>query len=328
MTTKINPVFLTLPFAKSDWRLALFQLINTLVPYTALWALAAWEIRVNIFLTILTSIIASGFYIRIFIIFHDCGHGSFSPSKYFNNLLGFILGMLFFVPYRHWTYEHALHHSTSGNLDHRGRGDVWTMTLSEYHAASLWLQQGYRLYRSPITMILADMVLGFIILFRLPQTGKTPDSRWSIFVTNIALVIFWGSLVLWLGIVKVVIVQGTIFVVGSSVGIFLFFVQHTFEGVYWARDEEWDFHRSAMEGTSFFNLPRILHFFTGHIGYHHIHHLNPKVPNYHLRNAHLSHPIFLIAKYLTIKESFRTFYFKLWNEKEACLCSFPENNDE
>ena len=324
MTTSVDPIALIRPFAQSDWQLAVIQLVNTLIPYGLLWVLAAWTLKVSLLLTLLICMIAAGFYVRIFILFHDCGHGSFTPSKRFNESLGFVLGVLFFVPYRLWTDEHALHHATAGNLDRRGRGDVWMMTLAEYQAASPWLQRGYRLYRSPLIMFLADMILGFVVLFRLPQTGKTPAAQQGIVATNVALVCLWGLLSLWVGLPTILIVQGSIFVVGASIGVFLFFVQHMFEGTYWVRDHEWDFRRAAMEGSSFFDLPRILHFFTGNIGYHHIHHLNPKVPNYRLRAAHNSHPIFSTAKALRLGEALSTFQLKLWDEQTGKFCSFSE----
>jgi omega-6 fatty acid desaturase (delta-12 desaturase) len=195
------------------------------------------------------------------------------------------------------------------------------MTLVEYQEASPWLRWGYRLYRSPLLMFLTDMILGFVVLFRLPQTGKTPAAQRGILATNMALVALWGMLSLGLGWSTVLIVQASIFMIGASMGVFLFFVQHMFEGTYWVRDHDWDFRRAAMEGASFFDLPGILHFFTGNIGYHHVHHLNPKVPNYHLRTVHHSHPIFSTAKTLSLKEALSTFQLKLWDEQAGRFCS-------
>lgn len=323
-TPPVDPIALTRPFAKANWRLATVQLISTLIPYGLLWVLAAWALRINFLLALLMCLFAAGFYVRIFILFHDCGHGSFTPNQRFNQGLGFWLGVLFFVPYRHWTDEHAHHHATAGNLDRRGRGDVWMMTLAEYQAASPWLRRGYRLYRSPVLMFLADMILGFVVLFRLPQTGKTPAAQGGIVATNMALIGLWGLLSLWIGWSTVLIVQGSIFVIGASMGVFLFFVQHMFEGTYWVRDHDWEFRRAAMEGASFFDLPDILHFFTGNIGYHHVHHLNPKVPNYHLRAVHRSHPIFLTVNTLGLREALSTFQLKLWDETTGKFCSFLE----
>lgn len=301
---------------------AIWQLLNTLIPYAALWVLMWASLRVSWWLTVPLVLIAGGFLVRVFIIFHDCGHGSFFKSRAANHVWGWITGLLCFTPYFQWRWEHAVHHSSAGDLDRRGTGDVWTLTVQEYLEASRWKKFAYRLARNPVILFLIAPLFLFMVIQRFPIARAGQRERLSVHLTNLALVLMGGAASWWLGLGTYVLLQLGVVVVAGSAGVWLFYVQHQFEGVYWERGEEWDYTKAALEGSSFYKLPRILQWFSGNIGFHHIHHLSPRIPNYHLEKCHRSEPLFQKVKPVTLMGSLKSFSFRLWDERRRRMVGY------
>jgi omega-6 fatty acid desaturase (delta-12 desaturase) len=293
----------------------IWQIVNTLVPYVGLWWLMYYTSKVSWWLTLPLAILAAGFLVRIFIISHDCGHGSFFKSRKANDILGFVTGTLAFTAYFHWRWEHALHHSSSGDLDRRGTGDVWTLTVEEYLKSSRWKRFSYRLGRNPIVLFVLAPLFLFVIRERFVSPGAGFKERQSVYWTNFALLAMAVGLSAVFGWKAYLTIQLTVMMIAGSAGIWLFYVQHQFEGVYWERGEEWDYAKAALQGSSFYKLPRILQWFSGNIGFHHIHHLSPRIPNYHLEECHRAEPLFQAVKPITLFASFKSFTFRLWDEQ-------------
>jgi len=303
-------------------RRSLWQLINTLLPYAALWYLMYLSLAVSCWLAGALAVLAAGFLVRVFIIFHDCGHGSFFKSQKANDVLGIVSGLLCFTPYRHWRWEHALHHATSGDLDRRGTGDVWTLTVQEYLEASRWKRFAYRLARNPFVLfVLAPMFL-FLIKQRLPSAKAPRRERRSVYWTNLAVVAMAAGLTCLLGLKTYLLLQLGLLAVAGSAGVWLFYVQHQFEGVYWERRDEWDYCTAALKGSSYYKLPKVLQWFSGSIGFHHIHHLSPRIPNYNLEKCHRAEPLFQTVKPVTLFSSFKSLTFRLWDEQRRKLVGF------
>ena len=301
---------------------ALWQVINTLVPYTALWALMYLSLGISYWLTAACVLLAGGFLVRVFIIFHDCGHGSFFKSRGANDMLGAITGVLCFTPYRHWRWEHALHHASAGDLDRRGTGDVWTLTVQEYLEASRWKRFAYRVARHPLVLFVVAPLLLFVIKQRFPSSKAAPRERRSVYLTNLGLVATATGLSLLFGFKTYLLLQLGVLLTGGVAGVWLFYVQHQFEGVYWERQENWDYCTAALQGSSFYKLPKILQWFSGNIGFHHIHHLSPRIPNYNLERCHRAEPLFQTVKPVTFFASFRCLTFRLWDEQRRRLVGF------
>jgi omega-6 fatty acid desaturase (delta-12 desaturase) len=279
-------------------------------------------LRVSWWLAVPLAVLAGGFLVRTFIIFHDCGHGSFLASTKANDALGFITGVLTFTPYYHWRWEHAIHHASSGDLDRRGTGDVWTLTVQEYLEASRWKRFAYRLARNPVILFgLAPLYL-FLIQQRYPNSKSEGRERRSVWWTNLVLALLAGGLVWVFGLKAYVLLQLIVLVVAGSAGVWLFYVQHQFEGVYWEREKSWDYSLAALQGSSFYKLPKVLQWFSGNIGFHHIHHLSPQIPNYHLEKCHRAEPLFQTVKPVTLFSSFKSFTFRLWDEQRRKLVGY------
>ena len=304
-------------YARPDlWR-SIWQVVNTLIPYAALFYLSMRSLEISFWLTLPLSILTAGFMVRTFIIFHDCGHGSFFKSRGANKWLGRITGFLVFTPYQRWTHDHAIHHATAGNLDKRGKGDVYTMTVQEYLEAPWWKRFGYRVMRQPVFMFIFGSLIVFVITQRIPP-NKGEREITSVWMTNLALAA-WVTLMSFLfGWKAYLVVQFLVIFFGASVGIWLFYVQHNFEGAYWERHDKWDFLKAGLQGSSFYKLPAVLNWFTGNIGFHHIHHLSPKIPNYKLPKAFKENPIFHV-KPLTLWSSFKSLTLRLYDEKTRKL---------
>src|SRR5438445_7070087 len=300
----------------------LWQVVNTLVPYAALWYLMYLSIAISWWLALPLGVLAGGFLVRVFIISHDCGHGSFFASQKANNLLGFITGVLTFTPYYHWRWEHSVHHATSGDLDRRGTGDIWTLTVQEYLEASRWKRFAYRLARNPAVLFVVAPLFLFVIQqrFAFPRGGAR--ERFSVHLTNVALLSMAAGLCWVFGWKVYLLLQLTIMMVAGSAGVWLFYVQHQFEGAYWQRREQWDYAQAALQGSSFYKLPRLLQWFSGNIGFHHIHHLSPRIPNYHLEKCHKAEPLFQTVKPVTLSTSMKSFAFRLWDEQRHKLVGF------
>jgi len=303
---------------------SVWQIINTLVPYLALWVLMVLSLKVSYWLTLLLAIPAAGFMIRTFILFHDCGHGSFFKSKRANDTLGIITGILTFTPYYSWRHAHAVHHATVADLDRRGVGDVLTLTVKEYQALPRRKKLGYRLVRQPLIMFTVGSLAVFLIGHRFAKRGDARRERYSVYWTNLALAGIITLLSFTIGLKAFILVQLPILVFGTSVGVWLFYVQHQFEGTYWARHNNWDYLTAALQGSSFYKLPKVLQWFTGNIGFHHIHHVSPRIPNYLLEKCHNAHPLFQQVKPLTLISSLRSLRLRLWDEEAQKLVGFAE----
>lgn len=305
----------------SIWR-STWQIMNSLVPYAVLWYLIYLSLSVSYWLTVPLVLLAGGFLVRIFIIFHDCGHGSFFKSRKANDFWGIITGVLTLTPYYLWRWEHAVHHASSGDLDRRGRGDVWTLTVREYLEASRWKRFAYRLARNPIILfVLAPMYL-FLIHQRFPTRGTAARERRSVHWTNLAILGMAMGMCMVFGWKEYVIIQLAVVMIAGSAGVWLFYVQHQFEGVYWERREDWDYTAAALQGSSFYKLPRVLQWFSGNIGFHHIHHLSPRIPNYNLERCHKAEPLFNEVPAVTLFSSFKSFTFRLWDEQRRKLVGY------
>ena len=305
----------------SRWR-ASWQLVNTLGPYTLLWYLMYRSLAWSYWLTFALAILAGLFLVRVFIIFHDCGHGSFFKSRRANDIVGFITGVLTLTPYYHWRWEHSIHHASSGDLDRRGTGDLWTLTVEEYLKSSRWRRFAYRLARNPFVLFGLAPIYLLIFQQRFPAFKASPRERRSVHWMNLAILGVALAQVWTFGLAAYILVQLTIVVVGGGLGIWMFYVQHQFEDVYWERDGNWDFTAAALQGSSFYKLPRILQWFSGNIGFHHIHHLSPRIPNYNLERCHQADPLFREVKPLTFFASLKSLRTHLWDERGGKLVGF------
>lgn len=312
------------PFETAATRNSVWQVINTLVPFFLLWILAYKSLSISYVLTLGISIVAAGFLVRIFIIFHDCCHQSFFNNKTANRVLGTVTGVMTMCPYDQWKHSHSIHHATSGNLDKRGTGDVWLMTVEEYTAASRWQQFVYRFYRNPFVMFVIGPIYIFLIAYRFnTKTARRPE-RMNTYLTNLIIVSVIAVLSFTIGWQKVLMIQGPIFLISGSLGIWLFYVQHQFENSYFENQEEWDYVKAALEGSSYYKLPKILQWLTGNIGFHHVHHLSPRIPNYHLENVHDNYLNPESVPTITLSTSLRSLKFRLWDEANKRFVSFKE----
>ncbi|HDR4423547.1 TPA: fatty acid desaturase [Bacillus cereus] len=312
------------PYEKSAIKKSVWQLINTVVPFIILWYLAYKSLSVSYFLALVPSLLAAGFMTRIFIIFHDCTHYSFFKSRPANRIVGTCMGVLTLFPFDQWGHEHAIHHATSGNLDKRGTGDIWTLTVDEYAAAPFRLRLAYRLYRNPFVMFGLGPIYVFLLKNRFNRKGARQKERMNTYLTNIIIVALIAILCWAIGWQSFLLVHGTIFLIAGSVGIWLFYVQHTFEDSYFEEDKDWEYVKAAVEGSSFYKLPKILQFLTGNIGFHHVHHLSPRVPNYKLEEAHNNTLPLKNVPTITLATSLRSLRFRLWDEKSNNFVSFKE----
>jgi acyl-lipid omega-6 desaturase (Delta-12 desaturase) len=304
---------------KSWW-----QVINSVVPYIGLWVLMFYSLQVSYWLTLLLSVLAAGFLVRIFIIFHDCGHGSFFRTDRLNRLVGIPLGLLVFTPYHRWHRDHKVHHATVGNLDKRGIGDVKTLTVEEYKNLSRWGRFSYRFYRHPLFLLAVAPILLFLIQQRLPKSYMNSRQHTYVQLTNVAIAGIVLLLIWAIGWKAFLLIQLPVIYFGSVAGVWLFYVQHQFEHVVWARSENWDYKTIALRGSSFFKLPKILQWFTGNIGFHHIHHLSPKIPNYKLPLCHRENPEFQDVRPITLWSSLRSLRLRLWDEENQRLVGFGQ----
>jgi len=283
-----------------------------------------YSLRVSYFLTLALAVLAGGFVVRIFIIFHDCTHGSFFKSRRANNFWGVVTGILTFTPYEQWRRNHALHHASSGDLDRRGFGDVWTLTHREYLALPRLKRLEYWVFRQPIFMLGVGPIYAFLIRTRFAKRDDSPQARKSVLVTNLALVGIVVAMHFLIGIKAYIMIQLPVMAIGGAVGVWLFYVQHTFEPPYWEHHDEWDFTTAALQGSSFYKLPAVLQWFTGNIGIHHIHHLSPRIPNYKLPKCQEENEIFHIVEPLTFWKSLKSLKMHLWDEEQEQMLSFRE----
>jgi omega-6 fatty acid desaturase (delta-12 desaturase) len=302
---------------KSAW-----QLGNTLIPYALLWVAMHFALAVSWWLVVPLAILAGAFLIRTFVIFHDCTHGSFFKSKRANEIAGFVTGVLTLTPFHQWRMEHTVHHSAAGDLDRRGIGDVWTLTVQEYLESSRWRRVSYRIFRNPVVLFGIAPLLLFLVVNRIPVKEANRSVRNWLMVTNLTVLAMAVALSMVFGVANYLFIQLIIISVASIAGVWLFYVQHQYEDVYWERKPEWDFAQAALAGSSFYKLPKILQWFSGNIGFHHIHHLSPRIPNYQLARAHESEPMFQQVEPLTLRKSFKSVSFRLWDEENRQLTGY------
>ncbi|MBD2872328.1 fatty acid desaturase [Paenibacillus arenilitoris] len=310
------------PFEKTNVKTSVRQMANTLIPLVLLWYAAYASLSVSYWLTLAICIVASGFVIRTFIIFHDCCHGSFFQSKKANDIVGTITGVLTLVPYLQWKNAHAIHHATSSNLDKRGVGDLWILTVEEYASASFISRLAYRIYRQPLVMFGLGPIYVFLIQYRFNRKGAKRKEKLNTYLTNALLVALYALLCWAIGWQAFAMVQGPIFFVSGLLGVWLFYVQHQFEDSYFEHDDEWSYVNAAVDGSSYYKLPKVLQWITGNIGFHHVHHLSPKVPNYYLEDAHNATPPLHKATTINIRESLASLRFRLWDEEAKKFVSF------
>ncbi|QIA07078.1 fatty acid desaturase [Draconibacterium halophilum] len=327
-TTQTNPwqsfIKNSASYQKPDSLKSVWQIINTFIPYVGVWILLVYSLSVSLWLTVPLLIIAAGLLVRLFIIFHDCGHGSFFKSQKANRYVGMLFGILAFTPYDKWHSMHMKHHATVGNLDKRGVGDVWTMTKEEYLASSKKRRLYYRLYRHPITMFGIGSLYVFLIQNRFTKDWMTQKQKNNVYLTNIVLVLLIVAMSFAIGFFTYLILQFIIIYMAGMAGLWLFYLQHQYEDVTWVRSNDWNYTKLALEGSSFVKFPKLLQWFSGNIGFHHIHHINARIPNYNLPKVYAENKIFRAVKPVTFRASLRTMRLRLWDEKLQKLVGFEE----
>jgi omega-6 fatty acid desaturase (delta-12 desaturase) len=289
-----------------------------------LWLLIIWSLSVSYWITGALIVIAAGFLVRLFIIFHDCGHGSFFKSQKANRAVGMFFGILAFTPYYKWHNEHMQHHATVGNLDKRGVGDVWTMTREEYLASSKWLRFKYRLYRNPLIMFGVGSIYVFVLKNRIPNKDSDRKEKLNVYFTNAALVVMFVVMSWLIGFLYYLVIQLAIIYLAAIAGLWLFYLQHQYEDVTWVRSKDWNYREIALEGSSFVKFPKLLQWFSGNIGFHHIHHINARIPNYKLEKCYNENPVFKQVEPVTFLKSLKTLKLRLWDEKIQKLIGFNE----
>jgi omega-6 fatty acid desaturase (delta-12 desaturase) len=305
---------------------SVFELLITAVPFALLWALMWVALDAGYWIALALAVPAAGFLIRLFMIQHDCGHGSFFRHRSMNDWTGRVIGVVTLTPYEYWRRSHALHHASSGNLDHRGIGDIDTLTVSEYLALPRWRQLLYRMYRHPLVMFGLGPVYLFVLRHRLPMglmhNGWQP---WvSAMTTNAAIAILVAAMTWLAGASLFLLVQLPITFLAASVGVWLFYVQHQFEDTFWEHDDDWTFEEAALHGSSHYDLPAVLRWFTANIGVHHVHHLSNRIPYYRLPEVLRDRPQLAAVGRLTLLQSFGCVRMVLWDEGRRRLISFRE----
>ncbi|MCH2155306.1 MAG: fatty acid desaturase [Opitutales bacterium] len=314
------------PYQKSSALRSGFQVVNSIGPYLALTAFNFWLAPQAPLLAALLAVLTAGFMVRIFIIQHDCGHGSFLKKKRSADMLGFLCGLITFTPYLYWRRSHNAHHASSGNLSSRGIGDIKTATIKEYESYSLARRIWYKVYRNPLFLFVIGAPFQFLILHRLPDAHSVDwhKERRELFVHNLILLTIVTALLINFGFATTFLAYFLPMWVAAAVGSWLFYVQHQYEDAYWEHNDDWNYTEAAIKGSSMYKLPKILQWFSGNIGYHHVHHLTPKIPNYLLEQCHNNHKMFEEAPTLTILSSIKCAFLSLWDEDRKRLISFSE----
>jgi len=298
------------------------SIATSLVPFLALWAAMYFSLSISYLITLALAVPTAGFLVRTYILFHDCAHGSLLRTRRANAWFGSALALIFFTPFARWRHEHVGHHATAGDLDRRGIGDVTTLTVKEYLALPWHKRLGYRLYRHPLVMLVLGPTFLFLVGHRLVSPGAGKRERDSVLWTNAALLAITLVLSWAIGPKPLLLVHLPILLLSSTAGVWLFYVQHQFETTTWEHNENWDYARAALYGSSFYRLPKILQWFTGNIGFHHIHHLSPKIPNYELQKCHEENPVFHEATTLTLLASLKSLTLRLWDEEQKKMVGF------
>jgi len=313
------------PYARPSLRRSAVSLLTSIVPYFALEVVIVLALRhVGVWAALALAPVSAVFLLRTYIVFHDCAHGSFLRSSAGNLWLGRVVATVVLTPFTQWRWEHAIHHNTAGDLDRRGIGDVPMLTVEEYRNGPWYLRAGYRLLRNPLIMFGLGPVAAMIIGPRLISPRAPARRRNSVLITNAVLLVIFATLGWWLGPVAVALAWTPAALVAGAVGVWLFYVQHNFEGAYWQRTGGWGYADAALQGSSFLKLPRVLQFATGSIGYHHVHHLNVRIPNYNLERAHAENEVFHSVPVLTLRDGIRAVRLKLFDEERGRMVTFAE----
>ncbi len=315
-------------YTQPDLRKSIWQVANSFGGLFVSFSLMYLAyVNVGYWLALILAVPTAGFLVRVFIIQHDAGHGSFFKSKRWNNVVGGVAGVFTLTPYNFWRKSHSIHHAHHADLEKRGIGDVWTMTVEEYMNASRWKRIGYRAFRNPFFLFVIAPALNFVLAQRFPLGAKAnwkTGERKSVWLTNLGIAVLITVLSLLIGFWTTIILTLTVMVIAASVGTWLFYVQHQFERTYWEHTPQWDYTLAAMEGSSYYQLPKVLQWFTGNIGFHHIHHLSPRIPNYNLEACHRENELFQRVVHLSVLDSIKTASLALWDEERNRLVSFTE----
>jgi acyl-lipid omega-6 desaturase (Delta-12 desaturase) len=313
-------------YARPCLRRSVLDIFTSAVPYLAICFLMYLALDVSYLLTLALVLPAAGFLVRTFVVFHDCAHGSLLPSKRANRAVGRVLGLFVMSPFQRWRHDHAIHHATSGDLERRGVGDIVTLTVREYRARRWPGRLAYSMMRNPVVMFGLGPVIAMVIGPRIATRSQRPRLRHSVLGTDLALLVIIGGLCWLIGWQSFLIVWAPSAILAGSIGIWLFYVQHQFEDAYWQSAADWSYSEAALRGSSYLKLPRIMQFFTGNIGLHHVHHLNARIPNYNLQRAHDENPVFHQVPTLTLGDALRTVRLKLWDEELGKLVTFAQAN--
>jgi len=314
------------PYAQASVPRSAVDLLTSVVPYLALMALQMWMLQsgISFWAVLPLAIPTAGFLLRTFIVFHDCTHGSFMPTKRGNHVLGALVGLLVFTPFQTWRHSHAMHHATAGDLDRRGQGDVPTMTLEEYQAHDWPMRLGYRAFRNPVVMFGLGWLWGLVIQPRLVSKDARPRLKRSTWITNLVLALVVTGLCLLVGPGTFFGVQGPAAALAGATGVFLFYVQHQFEDTYWENNATWSYEDAALRGSSYLKLPQPFQFFTGNIGLHHVHHLSARVPNYNLQAAVDNVALFDSVPVLSFSDGVKASRLKVWSADHGRLLTWGE----
>jgi omega-6 fatty acid desaturase (delta-12 desaturase) len=314
------------PYRRASRLRGIVEVLITAAPLVVLWVLVWLALDIGYWLCLLLAVPAAGFLVRLFMIQHDCGHGAFFPHRLANDWVGRAIGVLTLTPYEYWRRTHAIHHATSGKLERRGIGDVETLTVHEYLALTKLQRLRYRLYRHPAIMFGLGPAYLFFLQYRLPlglmRSGWRP---WvSAMGTNLAIAVLAAVMIWLIGVVPFLLVHLPIALMGATVGVWLFYVQHQFEDTFWAGEERWNVHDAALHGSSHYELPGVLRWFTANIGIHHVHHLSSRIPYYRLNRVLRDHPDLREIGRLTIGQSLRCMRLVLWDESRRQMISFRQ----
>jgi acyl-lipid omega-6 desaturase (Delta-12 desaturase) len=313
---------IVLKYAHPDLLKSIWQITNSFLPYILSMFILYKSLVYPYWVTILLSLLACGFLVRVFIIFHDCVHGSFFRSKNANSIVGRIMGITAFTPFYSWQHQHWTHHATAANLDKRGIGDVWTMTVEEYLKSSPFDRFVYRAFRNPFIMFTIGPIFVVLITNRFSRKTMTKEEKLNTYFTNFAILIIAVIISLIIGIKAYLLIQLPVILISHSIGLWLFYIQHQFDDVAWERGKEWNYKIAAFTGSSFLKLPAVLQWFTGNIGFHHVHHLSSRIPNYKLAACHYENAIFNDVKPIHLLSTFKALYLSLWDEAERRLTTF------
>jgi omega-6 fatty acid desaturase (delta-12 desaturase) len=311
-------------YAKPNLRKAIVQILTTLMPYLGLWGIIIYMVERDYSKMLIAALmlLAALFLVRIFILFHDCVHNSFFRSTRANTIFGYITGILTFTPFRYWQHNHMVHHGSYADLERRGIGDVWILTVNEYLNCSPMKRFGYRCYRNPVVFLGIGPGYVFLLTQRLMHEWEGKKERFSAVVTNLAILTILVVAGLTIGLHIYLLIQIPIFLISGAIGVWLFYVQHQFEGVYWSSHDQWDPVKAALQGSSYYRLPKILQWFSGNIGLHHVHHVLPKIPNYNLQQSCDDVSILQTVPPMNFRKSLKSLFLNLWDEQQQQLISF------